>query len=281
MIKLLDKKGNLNKKSLELLVEKVFNFANGKINPINPTAELLFVYGDRPYDPNVKCDFAFAGMKVISFDVNMYAKHIAFIKPFMAKLNPQVFEIMVKGDVVAAIIHELSHMEQQFGMYYYLDKDTNLYTLNTTALEYANESNTLAFIAKYQKDLVKTFGAFNLQMHNVGCPYMKFAPAEYHAVQGKYDKANYVISMMCGKSIQQISTEVDGLTDVIVEYQGIFYNPLLDEGMIALDKTLLNCNKRFETTTRVDSDDEFVAYVIELTEVADSKLQYEFIFKAA
>lgn len=134
---------NINFGYLQWYATNIYNGVNGKINPLIPAMSMQFVTTKNKND---------LGQSI----GNIVLINLPNIINFCEVKNLTSLD-SIKGLVMNAVIHELSHLQQDIDYKRYTNEEDY-----KSIIEFSNDAYTLSYISLYYDTLASYFGSFNM-----------------------------------------------------------------------------------------------------------------------
>lgn len=240
MRKLIGFLGKVDIDVVKSLVMDVYNKFNGVINPNNPSVKLIF--SNRKIRAGFLKDIiALAHYNAIEINIKALAKWDYSISSIMlSRFNMNKANNILATFIVDTVLHELSHLDQDFMKYVILQ------TADLNSLENANSYHTKKFINEHQGELKELGIEIDYSLTNMVNLYYRDDPyAEFHSVS---NQVNHVFSMITGYSLDMLNKELmrqNDITKVGLQINERFYNLYDPNDLFAVDQMVRYSFKKF------------------------------------
>lgn len=241
MRKLIGFLGKIDIDAVKNLVVDAYIKFNGVINPNNPSVKLLF--SDRKIRVGfMKDTIALAHYNAIELNVKALSKwDYALSSVLLGKFNIEKANNILATFIVDTVLHELSHLDQDFMKYVILQ------TADLNSLENANSYRTKKFINEHQYEINEELGVeIDYSLANMVNLYYRDDPyAEFYPVS---NQVNHVFSMITGYSLDMLNKELmrqNDITKVGIQIDKRFYNLYDPNDLFAVDQMVRYSFKKF------------------------------------
>ena len=223
------------------LVVDVYTKFNGVINPNNPSVKLMFT--DRKIRVGfMKDTIALAHYNAIELNIKALSKRdYALSSVLLGKFNMEKANNILATFIIDTVLHELSHLDQDFMKYVILQ------IADLNSLENANSYRTKEFITKHQDEIREDLGVeIDYSLTDMVNLYYRDKPyAEFHSVS---NQVNHVFSMITGYSLDMLNKELmrqNDITKVGIQINERFYNLYDPNDLFAVDQVVRYSFKKF------------------------------------
>ena len=287
------KNGKVVESKLVKLVEDVYEYFNGKINPTNNSQKLLIVKTE--WDETTCRDIGFAGYGTVAIDIGLFMTPV-YVNGIINNLkitSEKRIESLIQSDVICVVAHELSHMNQDIIGYTRLEND--LLVRDVECMEVANECNTINFVAANKASIEKDLDTkIDVSVHVLtnsvyripSSPRITFGGI-YKPIESKLDIFNRILIDFTGKNFNETKKycEENDIYGVLVKFEDTYYDLFNEEAFVSFDALFTFSFKEFNSKYYTEERFGKKMMIIDITEVGEcndgSKVKFNFLNAAA
>ena len=241
MRKLIGFLGKVDVDAVKNLVVDAYTKFNGVINPNNPSVKLLF--SDRKIRVGfMKDTIALAHYNAIELNVKALSKwDYSLSSVLLGKFNMEKANNILATFIVDTVLHELSHLDQDFMKYIIIQN------IDLKSLENANSYRTKKFINQHQDEIKEVLDVeidYSLA-DMVNLYYRDESYADFYSVS---NQVNHVFTMITGYSLDMLNKELmrqNDITKVGLQIDERFYNLYDPNDLFAVDQMVRYSYKKF------------------------------------
>ena len=242
--------GKVNKDEVKHLIEDVYNYYNGIINPSNPSMGLKFT------DVNISVGFmknicALAHYNSIEINTNFFSTRSNGITSIMlGRFNKKKANDILATLAIDVTLHELSHLQQDFLKY----AEGDLFSLfgkrvNVDNLEQANAWRTREFIISHQEEIRDKFDVdVNYALTDILILYYKKPKYDFYEITNPGD---YLLSTFTGFGFSDLNKEAMEkmkISKVGVTINDRFFNVMDSKDVFAIDSLIKYSWKKYNVS---------------------------------
>lgn len=241
MRKLIGFLGKVDVDAVKSLVIDVYNKFNGVINPNNPSIKLIF--SDKKIRLGLMKDaIALSHYNSIELNVKALSKwDYSLSSVLLGKFNMEKANNILATFIVDTVLHELSHLDQDFMKYIIIQN------IDLKSLENANSYHTKEFIKQHQGEIKEVLDVeIDYSLANMVNLYYRDEPyADFYSVS---NQVNHVFTMITGYSLDMLNKELmrqNDITKVGIQIDERFYNLYDPNDLFAVDQMVRYSYKKF------------------------------------
>ena len=241
MRKLIGFLGKIDIDAVKNLVVDAYIKFNGVINPNNPSVKLLF--SDRKIRVGfMKDTIALAHYNAIELNIKALSKwDYSLSSVLLGKFNMEKANNILATFIVDTVLHELSHLDQDFMKYIIIQN------IDLKSLENANSYRTKKFINQHQDEIKEVLDVeIDYSLADMVNLYYRDEPyADFYSVS---NQVNHVFTMITGYSLDMLNKELmrqNDITKVGLQIDERFYNLYDPNDLFAVDQMVRYSYKKF------------------------------------